>query len=513
MSIRLAASGSFIAAALVCSLSALAQTPFTIRQPPDGATVRETVSVKVPLASIPVGGYVVYSIDGKFVEAIGPTRKQIEDAKRGQSFVFHWDTKKPVESGMTFPKENGVKDGIYTISATLFVPSGGSQGVESVAQETSSIKVRVRNRINPGNEPIVLRYHFRLGEEAKYKRNGSVELVGSTTTGAGGTGNRELIAQQSNLDLSVDDLYRNDQAIVRNKLTALTIKRSGQQIEFSPSQLTKSLYQQLDPLGNVLYQTGNQSFEQFAQLGLPVNTSIDLPVLPQEPRMVGDVWTQSNVPIDIPGTPPNEQPKVTLQNKLVDLEWQGGYPTAKIVQTYNGTPRDHVIFGTTEIESPHIKFQRVIYLAYRSGTLVKVYRTLQIQGKLVAGEGFVTNAPGMTGAAYGGGMVGPPMGAEMGALAASGYSGAGPAGAPYMSGPGMPMKGNRRFARRGFPGAPYGGAAPGFPGMMMGGRRGAYNRRYPTMGYGAPNFNHQRKQTSQITLKSSLTTELTHISL
>jgi len=36
------------------------QAPFTIRQPPDGATVREKVAIKIPLASIPEGGYVAY---------------------------------------------------------------------------------------------------------------------------------------------------------------------------------------------------------------------------------------------------------------------------------------------------------------------------------------------------------------------------------------------------------------------------------------------------------------------
>src|SRR5690348_16023033 len=52
------------------------EAPFTIRRPPDGATVREKVHVLVPLASIPTGGYVAYYIDGQFRVALAPSAEQ-----------------------------------------------------------------------------------------------------------------------------------------------------------------------------------------------------------------------------------------------------------------------------------------------------------------------------------------------------------------------------------------------------------------------------------------------------
>src|SRR5687768_18142661 len=56
--------------------SAQNEAPFTIRYPPDGASVRENVRVEVPLASIPQDAYVAYSIDDQFVVALAPTAEQ-----------------------------------------------------------------------------------------------------------------------------------------------------------------------------------------------------------------------------------------------------------------------------------------------------------------------------------------------------------------------------------------------------------------------------------------------------
>src|SRR5437016_12092249 len=71
--------------------------PFTIRRPPDGSTVREKVRVEIPLASIPEGGYVAFSIDGKFRIALTPTPEEREKLKPGDPYVFVWDTKAPVK--------------------------------------------------------------------------------------------------------------------------------------------------------------------------------------------------------------------------------------------------------------------------------------------------------------------------------------------------------------------------------------------------------------------------------
>ena len=110
--------------------------PFTIRRPPDGATVREKVRVEIPLASIPEGGYVAFSIDGQFRVALTPSQEEREKeereaqtAKRAPMYVFTWDTKSAVKvRGL----EEMPKDGEHEISATLFVPvvTGSPAGVK-----------------------------------------------------------------------------------------------------------------------------------------------------------------------------------------------------------------------------------------------------------------------------------------------------------------------------------------------------------------------------------------------
>src|SRR2546427_7446254 len=93
-----------IAAPLAVRAGAQNDAPFTIRRPPDGSTVREKVKVEIPLASIPEGGYVAFSIDGKFRIALTPTPEQRDHMKPGDPYVFMWDSKAPVKI------PGGVKD-------------------------------------------------------------------------------------------------------------------------------------------------------------------------------------------------------------------------------------------------------------------------------------------------------------------------------------------------------------------------------------------------------------------
>src|ERR1041385_960118 len=142
---RLLTAVGLIAVIAPLSVRANAQNeaPFTIRRPPDGSTVREKVKVEIPLASIPEGGYVAYSIDGKFRIALTPTPEQRDKMKPGDAFVFMWDTKAPVKvrGGVT---EEIPKDGEHTISATLFAPTSAQGG--SVAKQTSAVTVKVANK-------------------------------------------------------------------------------------------------------------------------------------------------------------------------------------------------------------------------------------------------------------------------------------------------------------------------------------------------------------------------------
>ncbi|MGC8666491.1 MAG: hypothetical protein ACP5VE_00045 [Chthonomonadales bacterium] len=508
--------------------SAQNEAPFTIRRPPDGATVREKVRIEIPLASIPEGAYVAYSIDGQFRVAVAPTDEERARAKPGAQFIYIWDTKQPMQvRGSVEPKP--VADGEHEISATLYVPKGGTSG-GSVARQTTSVKVIVANKLNVDPGPILLRYKYPDATNRTYLRRGATSVVAGLTQGLGGTGEQELVAQKSKLLFAVEDVYPNDQAIVRNKIEELTVRQGGQETTYPSDELPQSLYQQVDPLGRVLYQNATFSFDQFAQLGIPVETTLELPLLPVEPKRIGDTWRTEGQRLDIPGTPPDKQPRVTLTSTLQDIEWQDGYPTAKIHQVYDsssgGFKEKSLTFGTTEILSPQIKYERDIYLAYRSGTLVRVDRTLQVTGKtasapvagsLAGGVGGIP--PGMTGGMMTGpygamGMGGPGgEGGEMpgmpGGAGQAGYmqymrqymqqGGYGPPGMPGAAG--AYSGGGRRAGRR------YGGMVSG-PGRMMPGGPGfmpGYRGGMPSGGFTGPR---QPEATSQITLKSTYVAEL-----
>ncbi len=542
--------GGASALALACALLAPASAqdsnspPFSIKRPPDGATVREKVRVEVPLASIPENGYVAYSVDGQFIVALTPTDEQRAEAERVARrthttpvFTWVWDTKTPLKVRGSI-EEVAPKDGPHTISATVYGPTPGATG-STAAARTSSVTVTVANKAHTDPGAITLRYRFPDGVNRVYDRTGSTAVVTGLTTGMSGTGDKELVAQNSKLLTEVQDVYGDGSAIVRNKLTQLTVRQNGQEQYFPAEQLPQSLYQQLSPTGHVLYQNETPSFEEFAQLGVPVDTTLELPKLPLDPKRIGDAWTTPDERLDIPGTPPDKQPRVTLTSTLEGIEWQGGYPTAKIHQTYDsskGGLKDKTItFGTTEIENPTLKYTRDIYLAYRSGTLVRVDRKLEVTGRTTENFGQMGGgAPGMSGSPYGGppgGMSGYPGGPP------AGYQGMAGQGSPYGAGPGMMGRrgrGGAGGAGMGYPGGPPGGM--GMYGQMMqrtrrggsGGPPGGYPGMGAGMGYpGAPPSSGMRgpgypgapmggmgangaQANQQITLRSTTTTELEH---
>jgi hypothetical protein len=470
--------------------SAQNEAPFTIRQPPDGATVREKVAVKVPLASIPDGAYIAYYIDGNFRVALSPTQEQRDKAKPGDMFVYTWDTKSLFKPKGSI-KEIPVSEGQHTIAARLYAPVDKQSA--SVLKETSSVKVNVQNKYpTPPGEPIKLHYQYRDGDSKDYTRTGSTSIVAGLTQGAGGTEDQEMIAQNSELLVAVEDKYKNGDAIVRNLLKKLSVRQGGQETSYPADSLPKALYQELDPWGNVIYQNHTVSFDQFAEQGIPVSATLELPVLPRQSVAIGDKWQTRGVSLDLPGTAPDKQPKVTATSTFEGIEWQGGYPTARIHQHYDGSTGlklKDITVGNIEVMNPQIVFDQDVYLAFRSGTLVKVVRNLDITGKTLSavqtpgaasGAGMPMGGPGMMGG-KGGGM---------------GMPGSG--GMPGMPGGMMGSGGGRgKMGGMGMPGMPGGaGGYTGGPGMMGGGAAGG-------MAGGATG-----QQPTQIKLKSTTITEL-----
>jgi hypothetical protein len=444
--------------------------PFTIRRPPDGATVREKVNVEIPRASIGPGGFVAIYVDDKFTVAVPPDEKGMR-----RPFEFTWDT-----------KSENISDGPHTIRFVLYEPAGGGAGTAVAEKSATSVRLNVANIIHNGPSTLHLRYKLPEGQNLEYSRVSTAKI---TNSGISIGNTNDTLLAQTDSKLLLDIVNPTPLALVRNKLTSLSILQSGQETTLDKDQLSASMYQEMDPLGEVHYETGSGvGIDEFMAQGLPVNNTLELPLLPNSPVAIGTSWSTPRQRLDIPGVPPALQPRVTLTNKLVDLEWEDGYPTAKIHQTYDGSNLPSEIqFGPIPVTSPQVKFERDIYFAYNAGRLIRTTRTITITGRTTVqtdtaqpgpGAGY-NGAPGMMGG--GAGMAGMMGGGKAGMMGPGMMSGGGSGMGGMMQGRGMAggsgmggmMQGRGMAGGSGMGGMMQGrGMMPGGPGMggMMQGR-------------------------------------------
>jgi len=446
----------------ISAAHAQGQSPFTIRKPLDGSSVREKVRIEIPRASIGSGGFVAIYVDGKFSLALAP-----QESEDGKPFTYVWDT-----------KSEKISDGEHTVRAVLFEPNGGSS---ASPKGSSEVKVNVANVIHDGPSSLLLRYKYAEGINRDYAREGKSFIVGGVSETGTTTSNQNLadVKSKINYDIQSVDFDRDkgmDVALVRNKLTQLSILQNGTETTLDPGQLSNSVYQELAPTGKAFFEIGTAAgLAEFLSLGLPVNNTLELPELPTARVQIGDTWSTEDQRIDIPGMPQALQPKVKLDNKLVDLEWQDGYPTARIHQSYKGTPAGvkSVLFGPAEVSAPTLAFDRDIYVAYNSGVLVKTIRTLTVSGRTT----YSTNGPAQGGGANGGYPgAGSPFGGSGGGPAmtfpSEGGKGGGFPGAPGSAGrsgaPGYGKSGGFPAEGGGFSGGPGSSGRGGYPGASGG---------------------------------------------
>ena len=461
--------------------AALAQAPFTIRRPQDGSTVREKVAITIPRASIKPGGFVAFYIDDKFVVAVPPN----EDTT--QPFTYTWDT-----------KGGNVADGEHTLKAVLYEPSTGAKGQgggDFVSEDaTSEAKVLVKNKITDGPRSLLLRYRYREGQNLSYARNAHTVIVGGESKLGPALSDTEINAVRSTHILGIEDTQpANDVTLVRNKLTGLSLLLGGQEATFDSAQLSGSMYQELDSRGKVLYEVGSEAgLREFAAQGLPINANLELPLLPVTPVSIGQTWRTQAERIDIPGVPAALQPRVTLESKFEGLEWEGNYKTAKIRQTFEDSLPKEVAYLGMNITTPKLKFERLLYIGYETGRLIKTVRTLTVSGETVdpiPGQNTVVasggNAGGDGGAMQGGGRGGR-GGGRGGRGGRGGYT---PPGGGGQGGPPAGYGGPGGYPGSG-PGGRGGYTPPGAGGSGQGGRGGytpsGGGQGGPPAGYGRP---------------------------
>jgi hypothetical protein len=113
-------------------------------------------------------------------------------------------------------------------------------------------------------------------------------------------------------------------------------------------------------------------------------------------------------------------PNVTANNVLESLEWQDGYQTARIKQTFEGRVTMPIYGGAAKIDGAKVKMTRMIWFGFKAGKVVRTETTMEVEGDAPAsviasmvpgagvsgGGGMMGGMGGMGGGRMGGGMMG-----------------------------------------------------------------------------------------------------------
>lgn len=457
---------------VVVGASALAwaqSTPFNILRPADGAIVRERVRIEVPRASIPSGGFVGIYIDGKFLTSLAPRPDDNEPRLR-----YLWDTKAPVLDTAT-GKSEPIQDGEHTITVVLY-------DAESRAIDRAEVRVQVANQEGIALPAMGtrLQYRFRLGENVNYKQRDEVILLagqtGAEITG-GVTGEQVAYQADTFFNLFAYDI-RGETFIIRQRANKQQVLAYNQPVYTLGEEMFRAVLQFVTPLGNVVYQNVDTTNDPY------VFRVMVLPILPELRVKVGDTWP-TRAPILLPDMPIERAPRVTVQNRLEGVEWEGGYPTVKIRQTFEGTVSGTLEFSSFALQDAKVKMERTLWFAFNAGRLVRSEATIEIEGQVPTGVSptRLAGAGGMPGMMAGAPPTAPMMG---GAPYGAPYGVGTPYGAPPAGMGGAQRAAGARTRPGGIVGAPGAPAVPGVPGAPPGVPGGAVTGRRGAMGFGAP---------------------------
>ena len=170
----------------------------------------------------------------------------------------------------------------------------------------------------------------------------------------------------------------------------------------------KSRYRTLSTSGKTLEYGVASADRPGAYVALPV---IDLGG--QKVR-VGQPW-QSRTPVLLEWATLDAPPTVVANNVLESLEWQDGYQTARIKQTFQGRVSMPIFGGAAKMDGAKVKMTRMIWFGFKAGKVVRTETTIEVEGdapasviaSMVPGAG-VSGGAGLMGGmgGMGGGMMG-----------------------------------------------------------------------------------------------------------
>lgn len=168
----------------------------------------------------------------------------------------------------------------------------------------------------------------------------------------------------------------------------------------------KSRYRTLSTSGKTLEYGVASADRPGAYVALPV---IDLGG--QRVR-VGQPW-QSRTPVLLEWATLDAPPTVVANNVLESLEWQDGYQTARIKQTFEGRVSMPIYGGAAKMDGAKVKMTRMIWFGFKAGKVVRTETTVEVEGDAPASV-IASMVPG-AGVSGGAGLMGG-MGGMMGGM-------------------------------------------------------------------------------------------------
>jgi hypothetical protein len=153
---------------LTCAMTAAAADTartITLLAPLDGATVRETVPIRISPADLPSDGYVTVSIDKVFRIA-----KLVDP---GTSLIYTWDTQAPYQDSNDAGVDKYTDDGSHEVEVSIYDHQG-----TLLASGTST--VAVANKVNNLPDGVTLAYNWSENETLRYKSHSDLNSLSTT---------------------------------------------------------------------------------------------------------------------------------------------------------------------------------------------------------------------------------------------------------------------------------------------------------------------------------------------
>jgi hypothetical protein len=327
--------------------------------PLDGATVREKVPIKVSRDALPAnGGYVSVFVDGVFLSA-----NVIPDSG---TTVFEWDTKGDPILATDPSQVTPVPDGPHAIVVKIFDHDSNLTG-------TATANVLVANKVKALPDGVQLVYHFPKDQMLTFRRTSKLLDVTDVTNPQG----TSLQESSVKFERSVEDVTDSHDFLIRDQiLPGGTISISGTPYSLDSLYMIKSKYQTVNKFGELVQ--NNQAFTAGDHLGFEVSE------LPNRRVSAGDSW-QTHIRISIPWNT-SKPTLLTATGLLEGFEWQNDYPTAKIVETYDGPA---TLYAGPEaamipITATNVHVARNIWFAYGSGRIVRETTSFTVTASVTA---------------------------------------------------------------------------------------------------------------------------------